>query len=326
MLDYGFNLMNTKIYIDNESTICIVKNSVFHSKTKHIEIIHHFIRDSYEKKLIQVIKIHTDHNVADLLTKAFHKPIIVPSSYQHKKTHKPRKTIRTTEISQSSGPINLVAHETVYKEWEDIMERAATTASSLDAERDRGSGPRCHVTILGDADAQTRIEAASKQSNDPPLSGGYTLRSGEDNGTDCLPTATIFEELARMGRITTLFATMMVQANQKEGEDTDIPIDSQQTPITTQLSKSKPQKKQSRRKQKNNTEVPHPSDSTADVPNKVLDLEHTKTAQAQEITNLKLRVNKLGKKAGFRTHNFKRLYKFSVTRRVESSDDESLGA
>ncbi|GJY41996.1 putative ribonuclease H-like domain-containing protein [Tanacetum coccineum] len=71
MLDYGFNFMNTKIYIDNESTICIVKNPVFHSKTKHIEIRHHFIRDSYEKKLIQVIKIQTDHNVADLLTKAF---------------------------------------------------------------------------------------------------------------------------------------------------------------------------------------------------------------------------------------------------------------
>ncbi|GJW66856.1 putative ribonuclease H-like domain-containing protein [Tanacetum coccineum] len=53
MLDYGFNFMNTKIYIDNESTICIVKNLVFHSKTKHIEIRHHFIRDSHEKKLIQ---------------------------------------------------------------------------------------------------------------------------------------------------------------------------------------------------------------------------------------------------------------------------------
>nr|GEU93846.1 retrotransposon protein, putative, unclassified [Tanacetum cinerariifolium] len=53
LLDYGFNIMNTKIYIDNKSTICIVKNPVFHSKTKHIEIRHHFIRDAYEKKLIQ---------------------------------------------------------------------------------------------------------------------------------------------------------------------------------------------------------------------------------------------------------------------------------
>ncbi|GJT98343.1 putative ribonuclease H-like domain-containing protein [Tanacetum coccineum] len=71
MLDYGYNFMNTKIFIDNESTICIVKNLVFHSKTKHIEIRHHFIRDLYDKRLIQVIKIHTDHNVVDLLTKAF---------------------------------------------------------------------------------------------------------------------------------------------------------------------------------------------------------------------------------------------------------------
>ncbi|GJX38092.1 hypothetical protein Tco_0251395, partial [Tanacetum coccineum] len=71
MLDYGFNFMNTKIYIDNESTICIVKNPVFHSKTKHIAIRHHFIRDAYENKLIQVLKLHTDDNVADLLTKAF---------------------------------------------------------------------------------------------------------------------------------------------------------------------------------------------------------------------------------------------------------------
>ncbi|GKD26900.1 putative ribonuclease H-like domain-containing protein [Tanacetum coccineum] len=44
MLDYGFNFMNTKIHIDNESTICIVKNLVYHSKTKHIETRHHFIQ------------------------------------------------------------------------------------------------------------------------------------------------------------------------------------------------------------------------------------------------------------------------------------------
>ncbi|GKD13693.1 hypothetical protein Tco_1198100 [Tanacetum coccineum] len=41
---------------------CCGQNPVFHSKTKPIEIRHHFIRDSY--------KIHTDHNVADLPTKA----------------------------------------------------------------------------------------------------------------------------------------------------------------------------------------------------------------------------------------------------------------
>ncbi|GJS80122.1 putative ribonuclease H-like domain-containing protein [Tanacetum coccineum] len=153
MLDYGYNFMNTKIFIDNESTICIVKNPVFHSKTKHIEIRHHFIKDSYEKRLIQVIKIHTDHNVVDLLTKAF----------------------------DSSGPIPFVSNETAIKEWEDKMERASTTASSLEAEQDSGSGLRCQDTILGVAKAQIRFEVASKQSNDPPLSRVNTLGSGEDN-------------------------------------------------------------------------------------------------------------------------------------------------
>ncbi|GJX43992.1 putative ribonuclease H-like domain-containing protein [Tanacetum coccineum] len=71
LLDYGYNFMHTKFFIDNNSTICIIKNPVFHSKTKHIEIRHHFIRDYNEKKLIQMAKIYTDKNVTDLLTKDF---------------------------------------------------------------------------------------------------------------------------------------------------------------------------------------------------------------------------------------------------------------
>ncbi|GJT31611.1 putative reverse transcriptase domain-containing protein [Tanacetum coccineum] len=52
MLDYGFNFMNTKITLITESTICILTKHIS-SKTKHIAIRHHFIRDGYEKKLIQ---------------------------------------------------------------------------------------------------------------------------------------------------------------------------------------------------------------------------------------------------------------------------------
>ncbi|GJZ29468.1 hypothetical protein Tco_0574115 [Tanacetum coccineum] len=75
-----------------------------------------------------------------------------------------------------------IRDETVYKEWEDIMERAATTASSSSLQSGQCSGPRCQDTILGGGvDAQTRIETTSKQSNDPPLSRGYTLGSGEDS-------------------------------------------------------------------------------------------------------------------------------------------------
>ncbi|GJS28019.1 putative ribonuclease H-like domain-containing protein [Tanacetum coccineum] len=88
---------------------------------------------------------------------------------------------RDTKIPQSSGPPIKVGDEAVHKELGDRMERAATTASSLEAEQDSGSDPRCQDTILGDADAQTRFETTSKQSSNPPLSRGYTLGSGEDS-------------------------------------------------------------------------------------------------------------------------------------------------
>ncbi|GJV80468.1 putative ribonuclease H-like domain-containing protein [Tanacetum coccineum] len=81
MLDYGYNFMQTKIHVDNESAICVVKNHVYQSKTKHIEIRHHFIRDSYEKRLIEMVKIHTDNNVAGLLTKAFDELSVVIVSW-----------------------------------------------------------------------------------------------------------------------------------------------------------------------------------------------------------------------------------------------------
>ncbi|GJS97241.1 hypothetical protein Tco_0804209 [Tanacetum coccineum] len=58
---------------------------------------------------------------------------------------------------------------------------------------------------------------------------------------------------------------------------------------------------------------------------RIIDLENTKTAQAQEITSLKLRVKKLEKKRGSRTHKLKRLYKVGSSRRVESSEDKGLG-
>ncbi|GJV54468.1 retrovirus-related pol polyprotein from transposon TNT 1-94 [Tanacetum coccineum] len=86
-----------------------------------------------------------------------------------------RKPKRTTEISQSSGPIPLVTDENVSKEWEDIMERAATTASSLEAEQASGA----KIPYWGGADAQTRFKTASKQSYNPLLSRVNTLRSGD---------------------------------------------------------------------------------------------------------------------------------------------------
>ncbi|GKD58605.1 putative ribonuclease H-like domain-containing protein [Tanacetum coccineum] len=124
MLDYGYNFMQTKIHVDNESAICVVKNPVYHSKTKHIEIQHHFIRDSYEKRLIKMVKIHTDNNVADLLTKAF----------------------------ATSVPQDLEADEAIHKEGSDSVERAITTATSLDAAHDSDNIIRTQTTAMPNVD------------------------------------------------------------------------------------------------------------------------------------------------------------------------------
>ena len=48
----------------------LTKNPVFHAKTKHIEVKYHFIREMLEKKLMKLVKVHTDDNPADLLTKS----------------------------------------------------------------------------------------------------------------------------------------------------------------------------------------------------------------------------------------------------------------
>ncbi|GJT55515.1 putative ribonuclease H-like domain-containing protein [Tanacetum coccineum] len=79
MLNYGFNFMQTKIHVDNESAICVVKNHVYHSKIKHIEFRHHFIRDSIREKdlEIEMVKITLTTMIADFLTKAFDMTFLV---------------------------------------------------------------------------------------------------------------------------------------------------------------------------------------------------------------------------------------------------------
>nr|GFB49871.1 hypothetical protein [Tanacetum cinerariifolium] len=63
------------------------------------------------------------------------------------------------------GPPKKVSDEAVYTGEDDRVVRAVTTAASLEAEQESGRGPRRHVTTLGDTDAQTRFETASKQSH-----------------------------------------------------------------------------------------------------------------------------------------------------------------
>nr|GEX54754.1 hypothetical protein [Tanacetum cinerariifolium] len=271
---------------------------VFHSKTKHIEIRHHFIRDSYEKKLIQVIKIHTDHTVADLLTKDFNfedelseefgvaydeiqgvdvffrlSRLLFKSfktlclfKYALMKRHDYDITSSLRRGALHKMKVNAAKHQLTT----DVMVFAVGIVNFLN------SNPIKYAltmspTIYTSCIKQFWMSAKVKTVNDDvriqsladrkkvivnEASIRRDLRLNDVERTACLPTATIFEELARM---------------------------------------------------------------------RVFSLEQTKTNQAAEIETLKKRVKKLEGKKKKRTYGLKRLYKISLSARTVSSNKEGLG-
>ncbi|GKG18764.1 hypothetical protein Tco_0373062, partial [Tanacetum coccineum] len=62
--------------------------------------------------------------------------------------------VLTPSTSSINGPTENVVDEAIYEEMDDSLEKAATTATSLDAEHDRDSGPKRQET-MGDTIAQT---------------------------------------------------------------------------------------------------------------------------------------------------------------------------
>ncbi|KAK9756596.1 hypothetical protein RND81_01G108200 [Saponaria officinalis] len=67
--DYGVDFACVPIYCDNSSTIAISKNFAPHSRTKHIDIRHHFLRDHVEKVNIKLVFCPTEDQKADIFTK-----------------------------------------------------------------------------------------------------------------------------------------------------------------------------------------------------------------------------------------------------------------
>jgi hypothetical protein len=67
--DFGYNLSKVPLLCDNESAICMADNPVEHSRTKHIDIQHHFLRDHQQKGDIEVFHISTENQLADIFTK-----------------------------------------------------------------------------------------------------------------------------------------------------------------------------------------------------------------------------------------------------------------
>ncbi|GJY07342.1 retrovirus-related pol polyprotein from transposon TNT 1-94, partial [Tanacetum coccineum] len=71
LIDYDVRLDDVPIMCDNKGAIDLSKNPVQHSRTKHIEIRHHFLRDNVQKGHISIKKVSSVDNIADILTKPF---------------------------------------------------------------------------------------------------------------------------------------------------------------------------------------------------------------------------------------------------------------
>ncbi|GJS74786.1 retrovirus-related pol polyprotein from transposon TNT 1-94 [Tanacetum coccineum] len=69
LIDYDVRLDDVPIMCDNKGAIDLSKNPVQHSRTKHIEIRHHFLRDNVQKGHISIEKVPSADNIADILTK-----------------------------------------------------------------------------------------------------------------------------------------------------------------------------------------------------------------------------------------------------------------
>ncbi|GJR30591.1 retrovirus-related pol polyprotein from transposon TNT 1-94 [Tanacetum coccineum] len=73
LLDYGFKYNWILMYCDSKSAIAISCNPVQHSKTKHIDIRYHFIKEHVERGTVEIYFVGTEYQLADLFTKALPK-------------------------------------------------------------------------------------------------------------------------------------------------------------------------------------------------------------------------------------------------------------
>ncbi|GJU98873.1 hypothetical protein Tco_1328144 [Tanacetum coccineum] len=169
------------------------------------------------------------------------------------------------------------------------------------------------------------------------------LQLEDAKGVDCLPNATIFEQLLLMGyeqdNGTSIKTALKATPNEAGSQGTTSgggPRRQETMGDTIAQTRFENVSKLSNdpllargntlRSGEDSLKLNELMELCTNLQTRVLDLEKTKTTQAEEIVSLKRRVKKLEQKKRSRTHGLKRLYKVGLTARVESSgDEEDLG-
>ncbi|GJW99786.1 putative ribonuclease H-like domain-containing protein [Tanacetum coccineum] len=307
--------------------VCACARYQVNLKVSHLHDVKKIFRDCNEKKLIQMVKIHTDKNVADLLTKAFDATVKVKTvngEVQLQALVDGKKIIITEasircdlQLNDEEG-IDCLPNATIFEEltrmgYEKLSQKLTFYKAFF--------SPQWKFlihTILQCLSAKTTAwnEFSSTMAsaiiclatNQKFNFSKYIFESMVKNWRMPSHTKKIFRNIRRVGkgfsgRETPLFPTMTVQAQEEIAMRLAMrrwmTVWKRAATTTTSL------------------------DVKQDRGN--INKTQSKTSQAQEITSLKRRVKILEKKGGSRTHGLKRLYKVSLSRRVESSDEEGLG-
>ncbi|GJW88147.1 retrovirus-related pol polyprotein from transposon TNT 1-94 [Tanacetum coccineum] len=69
LTDYGFQFNKVPLYYDNKSAIALCCNNVQHSRSKHIDIRYHFIKEQVENGIVELYFVRTEYQLADIFTK-----------------------------------------------------------------------------------------------------------------------------------------------------------------------------------------------------------------------------------------------------------------
>nr|GEX05952.1 retrovirus-related Pol polyprotein from transposon TNT 1-94 [Tanacetum cinerariifolium] len=181
--------------LDRKSTTGeYIADSNYYGQTKHIKISHHFIRDSYEKRLIEMPKIHTDYNVADLLTKAFDvtriklKGYLINDGYADLVQHADKKELAIPGKTATEKKVDAVRH-TLNDAVLDNPLKTDGFEQIVDFLNANQIKYALTLQALIDGKKVVIIEASIR----------HDLKLNDAEGTSCLPNAMIFEELARIG-------------------------------------------------------------------------------------------------------------------------------
>ncbi|GJW19658.1 retrovirus-related pol polyprotein from transposon TNT 1-94 [Tanacetum coccineum] len=232
----------------------------------------------------------------------------------------------TNCCGQSSGPIHLVADETVIKEWEDRMERVATTASSLEAERDSGNINRTQSMATLMSFFPHRLNLLL-----PVLvyAARHTLTAVRHKLM--LPGITYYCRTS--AKVKTVNGERQIQAlvDKKDVIISETSIrndlqldDADWKHITTPEEHVSTPSYDSPPSGEDRMQLAELMSLCTNLHEKVLDLEKAKTAQAKEITSLKKRVKQLEKRNGRKIKDLDADAKVTLVDETQEMNDDNL--